>query len=44
MRAENSAHRRWFAESSYCDTQGKQRPMFIMPRDGFSLLKIQQQQ
>lgn len=38
--AENSAHRRWFAESSYCDAQGKSRPMFIMNRDGFSLLAM----
>lgn len=38
--AENSAHRRWFAESSYCDAQGKSRPMFIMTRDGFSLLAM----
>ena len=38
--AQNCAHRKWFYESSYCDTQGKQRPMFIMTRDGFSLLAM----
>ena len=42
--AQNCAHRKWFYESSYCDTQSKQRTMFIMTRDGFSLLKIQQRQ
>ena len=25
--AENSAHARWFYESTYLDAQGKQRPM-----------------
>ena len=38
--AENSAHRKWFCESRYCDTQGKQQPMFLMTRDGFSLLAM----
>lgn len=38
--AENSAHARWFYESSYLDAQGKQRPMFVMNRDGFSLLAM----
>lgn len=38
--AENSAHHRWFYESTYCDMQGKERPMFIMNRDGFSLLAM----
>ena len=38
--AENSAHRKWFCESTYCDAQNKPRPMFIMNRDGFSLLAM----
>lgn len=38
--AQNCAHRKWFYESSYCDAQGKSRPMFIMNRDGFSLLAM----
>ena len=38
--AENSAHARWFYESTYLDAQGKQRPMFVMNRDGFSLLAM----
>lgn len=38
--AENSAHHRWFYESTYLDAQSKQRPMFIMTRDGFSLLAM----
>lgn len=38
--AENSAHRKWFCESTYYDAQNKQRPMFLMNRDGFSLLAM----
>lgn len=38
--AENSAHARWFYESTYLDAQGKKRPMFIMNRDSFSLLAM----
>lgn len=38
--AENSAHVKWFYESAYQDAQGKSRPMFIMNRDGFSLLAM----
>ena len=38
--AENSAHLKWFYESTYFDTQGKKRPMFVMNRDGFSLLAM----
>lgn len=38
--AENSAHLRWFYESTYLDAQGKQRLMFVMNRDGFSLLAM----
>lgn len=38
--AENSAHARWFYESTYIDAQGKKRPMFVMNRDGFSLLAM----
>lgn len=38
--AEKSAHANWFYESTYLDAQGKKRPMFIMNRDGFSLLAM----
>ena len=38
--AQNCAHRRWFCESTYTDMQGKSRPMFLMNRDGFSLLAM----
>ena len=38
--AQNCTHRKWFCESRYCDTQGKQQPMFLMTRDGFSLLAM----
>lgn len=38
--AENSAHHNWFYESTYLDAQGKQQPMFVMNRDGFSLLAM----
>lgn len=38
--AQNCAHRRWFCESTYIDAQGKSRPMFLMNRDGFSLLAM----
>lgn len=38
--AENSAHQKWFCESTYYDAQNKQRPMFLMNRDGFSLLAM----
>ena len=31
---------KWFYESTYIDAQGKPRPMFIMTRDGFSLLAM----
>ena len=38
--AENSAHQKWFYESTFFDAQGKVRPMFVMNRDGFSLLAM----
>lgn len=38
--AQKLAHVKWFAESTYLDAQGKQRPMFLMTRDGFSLLAM----
>lgn len=40
MSAENSAHVNWFYESTYSDVQGKERPVFVMNRDGFSLLAM----
>jgi anti-repressor protein len=36
--AENSAVLKMFYESSYTNSQNKKQPMFIMNRDGFSLL------
>lgn len=38
--AENSAVQKWFYESTYLDAQGKTQPMFVMNRDGFSLLAM----
>jgi anti-repressor protein len=38
--AQNCAHVKWFYESTYMDVQGKARPMFVMNRDGFSLLAM----
>ena len=38
--AKNLAHQNWFAETTYTDAQGKRRPMFLMNRDGFSLLTM----
>jgi anti-repressor protein len=38
--AQNLADRTWFYETTYQDAQGKTQPMFIMNRDGFSLLAM----
>lgn len=38
--AENSAVKKWFYESTYRAGNGRQEPMFIMNRDGFSLLAM----
>lgn len=38
LTAENSAVLSMFVDSSYLNEQGKQQPMYIMNRDGFSLL------
>lgn len=38
--AENSAVEKMFIESSYKDDQGKEQPMFVMNRDGFTLLAM----
>lgn len=38
--AENSAHQNWFYETIFLDMQGKPRPMYVMNRDGFSLLAM----
>lgn len=40
MTAENSAVLQMFEESSYLNEQNKQQPMFIMNRDGFTLLAM----
>ena len=38
--AQNLANQKWFAETTYMDAQGKRQPMFLMNRDGFSLLTM----
>jgi len=38
MTAENSAVRSMFVESTYLNEQNKEQPLYIMNRDGFSLL------
>lgn len=38
--AQNLANEHWFAETTYTDAQGKRQPMFLMNRDGFSLLTM----
>lgn len=37
---EAPAHHKWFYESAYFNEQGKSQPLFIMNRDGFSLLAM----
>ena len=37
---ENSAVREMFCESTYLNEQNKQQPMFVMNRDGFTLLAM----
>ena len=38
--AKNIANQNWFYETTYTDAQGKRQPMFLMNRDGFSLLTM----
>lgn len=38
--AQNLAHKEWFYQVSYVDAQNKTQPMFLMNRDGFSLLAM----
>lgn len=38
--AQNLAHKTWFHQVTYIDGQGKTQPMFLMNRDGFSLLAM----
>ena len=38
--AQNLANQKWFSETTYTDAQGKRQPMFLMNRDGFSLLTM----
>lgn len=38
--ANKLAHIHWFAESSYIDARGNTQPLFLMTRDGFSLLAM----
>lgn len=38
--AENSAVQSWFYETSYTAENGKDNPLFVMNRDGFSLLAM----
>lgn len=37
---EQTEQSKWFYESSYLDANGVKRPMFVMTRDGFSLLAM----
>lgn len=37
---EQAEQSKWFYESSYIDANGVKRPMFVMTRDGFSLLAM----
>lgn len=38
--AQNLAHKTWFHQVTYIDAQGKTQPMFLMNRDGVSLLAM----
>lgn len=38
--AQNLANQNWFYATTYTDAQGKRQPMFLMNRDGFSLLTM----
>ena len=38
--AQNLAASKWFHETTYTDTHGLVQPMFLMNRDGFSLLAM----
>lgn len=38
--AQNLAASKWFHETTYTDTRGLVQPMFLMNRDGFSLLAM----
>ncbi len=40
LAAQNSAAKKWFYETRYTDSRGQQQPMFVMNRDGFSLLAM----
>lgn len=40
LAAQNLAAKSWFYETAYSDARGKTQPMFMMNRDGFSLLTM----
>lgn len=40
LMAQNLAASKWFFETKYTDAAGKQQPLFLMNRDGFSLLAM----
>lgn len=40
LAAQNLAAKNWFFETSYVDARGQKQPMFVMTRDGFSLLAM----
>ncbi len=40
LAAQNLAAKNWFFETTYVDMRGQTQPMFIMTRDGFSLLAM----
>lgn len=40
LMAQNLAAQKWFFETTYTDTRGLAQPMFLINRDGFSLLAM----
>ena len=40
LSSTESTHHHWFYESTYLDKRGNKQPMFVMNRDGFSLLAM----
>lgn len=40
MTAQNCTVHKWLCESTYLNTQNKNQPLFLMTRDGFSLLAM----
>ena len=40
VKNEEASQKKWFYETTYYDAKGEERPIFIMNRDGFSLLAM----